>query len=200
MKKWVGLCLMIGFLFSAANASSSISALEQEREVVIIVEDEAEAQLLAGEKLCTSRAQMEQYDGSEADVIQLAEKTFEETGTNGHTIVESIPSVEKIFSGFQKRTSEDLTRLKQLTYMQDFKYMSTGIRVVAGAGSSKIYEVTIDGGECIRSAAIEDFVILQLDSKVGEVISLSMEEYDADTGVYKVLLPSLGPYMVALKT
>lgn len=55
----------------------------------------------------------------------------------------------------------DLSRLKQLTYMQDFKRESTGWRISYTAGQSRVIEGSIDGGEVTKAGKIEDFVIIQ---------------------------------------
>ena len=199
MIRGICLALILCLMGSAALAAPSISALEQECPVAIVMENEAMAQMLAGEALCTSRALTEQYDSVEAEVIQRAEQTFAETGTNGHTLVERIPSVAEVFNGVKRSGDADLSALRQLTYMQDFKFTSTGFRVVADEEEDQAFVATIEGGETMKAAVKEDFVVLQLNPESGELLELELQTYDAETGVYTVAFPCFGAYMVALR-
>lgn len=199
MKRIICLVLAAVLLLATAMAAPSITELEQECLVTIVAEDEALAQLLAGESIYTSRALVEQYEGAAREVILRAEQTYAETGTNGHTIAESIPSVAEIFADASYSGEADLAALHQLTYMQDFKFESTGYRVIAKAGQPAGFEATIEGGELMKSAASEDFLILQLDLESGELHEVELKAYDAETGVYTADFHCFGPYMVTLR-
>ena len=99
-----------------------------------------------------------------------------------------------------KRSGDaDLSALRQLTYMQDFKYMSTGYRIVADGEEDQTFVATIEGGVTMKVDAKEDFVVLQLNPENGELLELELLTYDAETGVYTVAFPCFGAYMVALR-
>lgn len=205
MRRAIPLMLALWLFAAPACAAPSISALETERAVTIAASEQLEAALpeLAGDVIYTSRALPEQYDAGTASVIELAEQTFEEMGTNGHTIAQTIPSVEEIFAGTRpvkaSGAEDDLGALSQLTYMQDFKLESTGWRIVPREGLPDVIVATIDGGEVTRSARQEDFVIVQVDLTTGERYTLPMQAYDPETGVFVVEFPCVGPYMITLK-
>ena len=57
-------------------------------------------------------------------------------------------------------------------------------------------EVTINGGEIIRSAQLQDYVILLVNPHTKDYTFLEMKEYDSKTGVYTVVFPYNGPFMV----
>ena len=192
---WIALCLIA----APALAAPSISELEQPRPVEI--NTEALSEELAGDTVYTSRALAAQYDGAMASVIALAEQTFAETGTNGHTIAQRIPSVQQIFAQMQTGETEqasgiDLSRLRQLTYLQDFKRQSTGWRIVPDEANGQAIELAIGGSEVLKSGQKEDFVILQVDPETGRLTCLPMKDYDPETGTFVVEFPGFGPYMI----
>ena len=212
MIKRAFLCAALCLLLPAAGAAPSISTLETVQKIEIVAGEGAAALCGAvGEDgVCTSRAlpeQYEQYDDAQAqysatvlEAIRAAEATFAETGTNGHTIVESIPSLEEIFSGATLKADAELASLKQLTYMQDFKRASTGYRIAADGADGDGIEIKVEGSELLRSAAREDFVILQMDPRSGEAYALPMKSYAPETGAFSAVFHCLGPYIIALRT
>lgn len=203
MKRAMLLCVALCLCAASAFAAPSISAFEEPRAVEINPEylnGDLSAQL-AGDAVYTSRALAQQYDDEMGSVIALAEQTFEETGANGHTVAQSIPSVQQIFANILSEENEeenwiDLSRLRQLTCMQDFKRKSTGWRIVLSEGLSRAIELTIGGSEVIRSGQKEDFVILQVNPETCRLICLQMTDYDPETGAFTVEFPSFGPYMI----
>lgn len=203
MKRAMPLCIALCLCTVSALAAPSISALDQPRAVDIHFEalNDALRTELEGDTIYTSRALAAQYDDAMGAVIALAEQTFEETGTNGHTIAQSIPSVQQIFAGVQAGENEaeaqlDWGRLKQLTYLQDFKRESTGWRIVPGEAPGQTIELTIDGSEVVKSGRKEDFVIIQVNPETGRLACLQMKGYDPETGAFVVEFPSFGPYMI----
>lgn len=86
------------------------------------------------------------------------------------------------------------------------KYLSTGYRVETGDWQSVdgkeiliddgMLEVTINGGEIIRSAQLQDYVILLVNPHTKDYTFLEMKEYDSKTGIYTVVFPYNGPFMV----
>lgn len=201
MKRAILLGLMLCLTAAAACAAPSISELEQPGRIELSAEDGAQ-QAPVEDAVYTSRALAGQYDGDAVRVIALAEQTFEEAGTNGHTIAQDIPSVQEIFTGTRAAEAEqedDLSGLKQLTYMQDFKRESTGWRIERGADGQGTIVATIEGGELVRAARREDFVIVQLNLETGERHLLTMREYDPETGVFTAAFPCFGPYMITIR-
>lgn len=201
MAAFVTVCLFAMAWVLPAFAAPSISALETPKTITISTDDAQEderIQELAEETIITSRANVEQYDAGTADIIARAEKTFEETGTNGHTISDPIPTVDEIFSDIKGQSAYDLKALKQLTYLQDFKQETTGNRIVPRGRFSNAVEVTIPGDELLKSARREDFVIIQLDLETGELYFLTMKKYDSETGAFSVDFPCFGPYMITI--
>lgn len=198
------LCLALCLCTVSAFAAPSISALEDPKTVEISTESLSEeiTAELAGDKIYTSRAVTEQYDDEMSSVIELAEQTFEETGDNGRAVEQSIPSVEQIFANIPGPAREskdwvDLSSLKQLTYMQDFKRESTDWRVVTNGTLSQVIEVTISDSEVVKSGRKEDFVIIQVNPETKQFVCLQMKEYNPETGTFTVDFPSFGPYMIA---
>lgn len=203
MKRAMLLCIALCLCTASALAAPSISELEQPRAVEINPASAADAlwEALEGDTIYTSRALVEQYDGQLGSVIALAEETLEETCANGHTLAQRIPSVQQIFASNPREENDeaaiDLSRLKQLTYMQDFKRESTGWRIVQSDTLGQAIEVTISGSEVVKAGRKEDFVILQINPDTGKLICLPMKEYDPETGAFVVEFPSFGPYMIA---
>ena len=203
MKRAILLGMALCLSAATAMAAPSISELEQPRKVDIQAEALSDEVLeaLSGDNLYTSRALAEQYDNAMGAVIALAEQTFEETGTNGHTIAQSIPSVQQIFAGIPEDKDEegkrvDISRLKQLTYLQDFKRESTGWRIVQVEMQCQTIELTINGSEVVKSGQKEDFVIIQVNPETGRRTCLPMKDYDPQTGSFTVELTGFGPYMI----
>ena len=197
MKRAILLCIAL------ALAAPSISELEQPRKVKISPATVNDALLkeLEDDGIYTSRALAAQYEEQMGCVIALAEQTFEETGANGHTIAQSIPSMEQIFAGIKSGASDaeaiDFSRLKQLTYMQDFKRESTGWRIVPGEMDAAAIELTISGFEVVKSGLKEDFVIIQVNPEENRLTCLSMKEYDPENGTFVVEFPDFGPFLIA---
>ena len=198
------LCLALCLCTVSAFAAPRISALEDPKTVEINTESLSEeiTAELAGDKIYTSRAVTEQYDDEMSSVIELAEQTFEETGDNGRAVEQSIPSVEQIFANIPGPAREskdwvDLSSLKQLTYMQDFKRESTDWRVVTSETLSQVIELTISDSEVVKSGRKEDFVIIQVNPETKQFVCLQMKEYNPETGTFTVDFPSFGPYMIA---
>lgn len=200
MLLFIALCLCT----MSALAAPSISELDQPKDVVMNMEtlDAELAAELAGDSIYTSRAALEQYDDKTRALIEKAEQAFGETGTNGHEIAQGIPSVREIFADCQNGNEVtedwmDLSRLKQLTYMQDFKYTSTGLRVNPNHQNSKPMEFKVLDMEVLKGGKLEDFVIIQVNPETGSYVCLRMKEYDPETGSFVADFPSFGPYMIA---
>ena len=93
-----------------------------------------------------------------------------------------------------------------MTYMMDLKYITIQYWVIAGAqanlhGQSVLLEngsieVTLEGGEVIRSGNIEDYVIFLVSPQTNAYAFLKMKTYDSETGVYAVDFPFVGSFMV----
>lgn len=203
MKRAVLLCIALCLGAAPALAAPSISELEQPRTVEIPAGamDDGALAALADDGLYTSRAVAAQYDDAMGAVIALAEQTLAETGTNGHTMAQRIPSVQQIFAGIPEEDGEeaarfDLGSLKQLTYLQDFKHESTGWRVVHGEVQSQAIELTVGGSEVTRAGRKEDFVIIQVNPETGRRTCLTMKTYDPETGAFTAEFPGFGPYMI----
>ena len=52
------------------------------------------------------------------------------------------------------------------------------------------------GGEILRAASIEDYVIVQVDPITKKIYFIKMKEYDEKTGNYVADFPCVGPYMI----
>lgn len=211
-----------------AYATDSIKDLHDEANVTVnevSTDGTNTAVILAETGIYTNRAIAEQYmktneetgeleDTKLSIMVKDAESEIDETGTNGTAIVDDIPSVEEVLKdmspngeiNFGEESGYDLSKLDQLTYMLDFKYVTTHYRVIAGVKveykeesvvlDNGMIEATIDGGEIMRSAAKEQFVIIQVDSVTEEVHFLTMKDYNAENGDYTVDFPCTGPYMI----
>lgn len=203
MKRATLLCIALCLCTASALAAPSISELEKPRAAQINPASATGAlsEALAGDTLYTSRALVEQYDDQMGAVIALAEEAVEETGVYGHTLAQRIPSVQQIFANNPQEESDeaviDLSRLKQLTYMQDFKRESTGWHIVHSCQPDQVIEVAVSGSEVIRSGRKEDFIILQINPDTGKLICLPLKEYDPETGAFVACFPSFGLYMIA---
>lgn len=202
MKRALLLCIALCLCTASALAAPSIAALEDPKPVELPLEDLSDSLRaeLEGDIIYTSRALTDQYDGEMYSIIALAERTFAETASNGNAIAQSIPSVQEIFADVQpeERAEDegiDLSQLKQLTYMQDFKRESTGWRIVQD-GEQQVLALTISGSEVVKSGKIEDFVIIQLNPETGRRVFLQMKAYDPVSGTFTVEFPSFGPYMI----
>lgn len=147
-------------------------------------------------------------------MIDTAAATLSETDENGKSIVDDIPTVTEILNNinpdedkdYEKEYGYDPDKLDQLTYILDFKYVSTDYRVIAGekvhvGNKTEILDngmirVSIKGGEILRSASIDDYVIIQVDPINKKMYFIKMKEYDEKTGDYIADFPCVGPYMV----
>ena len=148
-------------------------------------------------------------------MIRASESVIRESGLNGKSIIDSVPTVRELvacidpeLTGAAGEAADgyDLDKLDQLTYMMDLKYVSTGYRVIPGVQAplqgrtveldNGMLEVTLDGGEILRSGSIDDYVILLVDPQSHAYTFLKMKEYDSETGVYTVDFPYTGPFMV----
>ena len=221
------LLLMAHICTTVAFATPSINDLhgeKSEQTVVAPLDDSKLAEVLEESGVYTSQAVASQY--SETDeagntretelsaLIAASESAMRETGLNGKSIVDGIPTVRELVQVIDPevektdgKTGEyDLNKLDQLTYMMDLKYITTQYRVVTGVhanlhGQSVLLEdgsieVTLEGGEVIRSGNIDDYVILLVNPQTNEYTFLKMKTYDSETGVYTVDFPFIGPFMV----
>lgn len=227
--------LWSGFLICSSmltvSGAPSISNLYKQSGVTVSCESTDgtnTAQLLSAEEIYTNVAVSEQYMQKNADgkpeatllsaMIDMASGTITETGENGKSIVDDIPSVREILASvsaesvdsYEKEYGYNTDKLEQLTYMQDFKYSETDYRIMQGDwfpkkdGSGSIQldngmiEAAIHGGEAIRSASIEDYVIVQVNPETYECYFLTMSAYDEKTGTFTVDFPCIGPYMITM--
>lgn len=221
---------LIGALSLQAYASLSISDLhgnQNELEISAVSgepDDTNTAEVLSQCDIYTNEAIVEQYkeedefgklqDTPLSVMVEEASGAVAETGANGKSIVEEIPSVSEMIEAYceavqveNKQDAEiDLRSLDQLTYLLDFKYASTDYRVVAGERVTTLrdavkldngmFSARLRGGEIIRSAQPEKYVIVQIDPQTNEVYYLTMKDYDEKTGDFTVEFPCVGPYMI----
>ncbi|MGN1015423.1 MAG: hypothetical protein ACI4PL_00340 [Faecousia sp.] len=210
-----------------ASASGSIGNLhtEQSNQVTIKdLDDSNTAQVLWEAGIFSSQAVISQYYDVDAsgnavetglsEMIRASESVIRESGLNGKSIIDSVPTVRELVACVDPELSGageaadgyDLDKLDQLTYMMDLKYVSTGYRVIPGVQAqlkgrtveldNGMLEVTLDGGEILRSGSMDDYVILLVDPQSDAYTFLRMKEYDSETGVYTVDFPYTGPFMV----
>lgn len=206
-------------------AKSSINDLhDQSMEKVLMESPDGTntAEVLSELGTFSSKAVVSQYYEKDASgklvesdlsrMILASESVLTETGFNGTSVVDEIPTVSELIAYIDpqlesvKEPEYDLNKLDQLTYMQDLKYLSTGYRVITGAEKAVdgkeiriddgMLEVTLHGGEIIRSAQLEDYVILLVNPHTKDYTFLKMKEYDSETGIYTVVFPYNGPFMV----
>ena len=182
------------------------------------------ADILSQTEIYTDRANSDEYkkrdeqgnleDTNLSSAIDLAAKSFTEINENGKSVVEEIPSVNEILQQLDPEQKTDLQEeygcdpemLDQLTYMMDFKYVVTRKRVIAGEEvqtetkavvlDNGMIEASIVGGEVIRSAQKEDYLLIQADPISEKVYVLEMKEYDPQTGDFVVDFPCVCPYMI----
>ena len=180
--------------------------------------------ILSESGIYTSEAISDQYKEKDADgnlietdmskMIDTAANTIAETDENGKSVVDSIPSVTDILKyinphndvDYEKEYGYDPDQLDQLTYMLDFKYISSNFRVIAGekvqvGNKTEVLEngmirASVKGGEILRAASIEDYVIVQVDPITKKIYFIKMKEYDEKTGNYVADFPCVGPYMI----
>lgn len=221
------LLLMAHICTTVAFAAPSINDLHGDsngQTAVASLDDSNLAEVLGENGVYTSQAVASQY--SETDeagntretalsaLVAASESAMRETGLNGKSIVDGIPTVRELVQVIDPevektdgKTGEyDLNKLDQLTYMMDLKYITTQYRVITGVqaylhGESVLLEdgsieVTLEGGEVIRSGSIDDYVILLVNPQTNEYTFLKMKTYDSETGVYTVDFPFIGPFMV----
>lgn len=183
-------------------------------------------EILAQTGIYTNEAVSDQYRHTDeqgelvetplSEMIDTGAGTITETDQNGNAIPDEISTVEEMLGTYcaaakvektgEEHTDIDLSQLDQLTYWLDFKYETTDYRVIAGENVTKDGKATvldngmivaeIGGGEIIRSAAIDDYLIIQIDAATGKLHYLTMKDYDVTTGRYTVEFPCVGPYMV----
>lgn len=201
MKRILTFFLLLTLCVSAVSAAPSIGVLapSQEASVSLVT---GSTQQPVPEDTFTGDSVAAQYSGTLAQAVTLAQATQTDTGSNGHGIVESIPSVEEIVTCFAPDYAPDpLAGLKQLTYLQDLKYTATRLPVPADAwGKSDCIRVKLPGSELTRDASKEEFVIVLFDTKAGTVHLLEMRDYDPGTGNYTVDFPCIGPYMLTWRS
>lgn len=183
-------------------------------------------EILAATGIYTNEAVSDQYKHTDeqgelaatplSEMIDTGAGTITETDQNGNAIPDEISTVEDMLDTYcaaakvdktgEEHTDIDLSQLDQLTYWLDFKYKTTDYRVIAGENVTKDGKATvlddgmvvaaIDGGEIIRAANMEDYLIIQIDATTGKLHYLTMKDYDVTTGRYTVEFPCVGPYMV----
>ena len=202
-----------------ASAAPSIDDLHTDFPQTVTVQPDdgsAAAQALSRTEIYCAQALPEQYmekdaqgnpvDTALSKMIAASCSVTGETGGNGRSIPDEIPTVRQLVEmlGQTDQAEYGLDRLEQLTYMMDLKYVLTGQRVVAGGTipgqairmrDGRI-RLTMDGGEVLRAGKIEDFVILLASQEEQDYCFLTMKEYDADTGIYTVEFPYIGSFMV----
>ena len=233
-KKKTAAVIMTGFLTWGllinvqVTAAPSIGQLNSREDAEIIVADETDgtntSQVLADEGVYVDLADSAEYmDRDEqgnliptnlSKAIDRAKATDTETKENGKSIVENIPTVEEIFTELnpdiknvcKQEYGIELEKMKQLTYMLDLKYISTGSRVAAGKEvPTEDYAVILDngtvkarirGGEILRRDDSETIFIMHVNEETEKITVQKMEEYDPETGTYTIVFPGIGPYMV----
>lgn len=182
------------------------------------------ASLLSLVDVYTNEAISDQYKVKDKDgnlvstdmsnMIDAATSIVTETDENGKSIVESIPAVTDILANISEKTPDEFEKeygynpenLDQLTYMMDFKYTSTDYRVIAGEDitvdnemktlDNGMIQASVRGGEILRSASIDNYVIIQVDTVTQKIFFFKMNEYDEETGNYAADFPCVGPYMI----
>lgn len=225
-----GLTATVAVMPRDVYASPSISAFHsmQNKDVVSLSSESTDetntAALLSQTEIYTNQAISDQYKEKDengelrptemSELIDTAASTITETNENGKSIVEAIPDVSEILSNisqqspqeYEKEFGYDPDELDQLTYMMDFKYVSTDYRVIAGEelaieNRKEVLDngmicASVNGNEILRSASKEDFVIIQVDPVTHKVYFFEMATYDEKTGMYSVDFPCIGPYMI----
>lgn len=223
-------CLSITMIFCmtvSVCAAPSISNLHEKQEVTVSLESTDgtnTAEVLSQVGIYTNEAISDQYKIKDengnlipthmSDMIDAAADTLTKTDENGKSIVDSIPTVTEILSNISKKSIDEYEKeygynpddLDQLTYMQDFKYITTDYRVIAGEkvtvkNSTKVLDngmirVSIKGSEILRSASIDQYVIIQVDPVTEKIYFFKMKEYDEKNGDYTADFPCVGPYMI----
>lgn len=182
------------------------------------------ASILSTVEIYTNEAISDQYKQKDesgnlvptdmSNLIDTAAATATETDKNGKSIVESIPTVTDILANISEKTVDEYEEeygfnpenLAQLTYMMDFKYTSTDYRVIAGEGimlenetktlDDGMIQASVKGSEILRSASIDDYVIIQVDTITKKIFFFKMKEYHEETGNYVADFPCTGPYMI----
>ena len=182
------------------------------------------ASILSTVELYTNEAISDQYKQKDergnlvptdmSNLIDTAAATATETDKNGKSIVESIPTVTDILANISEKTVDEYEEeygfnpenLAQLSYMMDFKYTSTDYRVIAGEGimlenetktlDDGMIQASVKGSEILRSASIDDYVIIQVDTITKKIFFFKMKEYHEETGNYVADFPCTGPYMI----
>lgn len=217
--------MLIMCIAISAFASPSISDLHDNNQVTVSPESTDgtnTASLLSQVEIYTNEAISDQYKVKDKDgnlvstdlsnMIDTAAGTATETDENGKSIVESIPDVTDILANISDNTADEYEEeygfntenLDQITYMMDFKYTSSDYRVIAGKEitdekktlDNGMIQVSVKGGEILRSASIDDFVIIQVDTVTKKIFFFKMKEYDEKTGNYVADFPCVGPYMI----
>lgn len=208
-------------------AKSSISDLHDNQEVTVekdSTDGTNTASLLSQAGVYTNQAISDQYKKKDANgnliptdlsnLIDSASSVALETGENGASIVEPIPTVTELLTHISQKTSDEYDKeygynpdhLDQITYMMDFKYTGTDYRVVPGERvtvknkteilDNGMIRAFVKGDEILRSASKEDFVIIQVDPVTQKINFFKMKEYDEETGNYIADFPCVGPYMI----
>lgn len=217
---------MLG-MTAGVYAAQSISDLHDRNQVTVFTESTDgtnTAGLLVESGIYTDEAISDQYKIRDengnliatemSNMIDAAAATITETDENGKSVVDAIPTVTEILNNinsgsdidYEKEYGYDPDQLDQLTYMLDFKYISTDYRVIAGekvhvGNRTEVLEngmirVSIKGGEVLRSASLDDYVIIQVDPLTKKIYFVKMKDYDAKTGDYVADFPCVGPYMI----
>ena len=209
-------------------AAPSISGLHENKKEVTISPESTDgtntASLLSQVGIYTNEAISDQYKIKDKDgnliptdmsnMIDMAASTVTETDENGKSIVDEIPTVTEILSNISQNTVDEFEKeygynpdnLDQLTYMMDFKYISTDYRVIAGKKvtignkaevlDNGMVRASINGGEILRASDKENFLIIQVDPVTKKLYFFQMKEYDEKTGYYIADFPCVGPYMI----
>ena len=208
-------------------ASPSISDLSGRQELTVASENTDgtnTASLLSRVDIYTNQAVSDQYKTKDengnliptnlSNLVDLSASVIEETGENGKSIVDSIPSVTDILTSISKQSPEEYEKeygynpdsLDQLTYMLDFKYTSTNYRIipgnaVTGSDETEILDngsvsISVKRNEILRSSSPENFVIIQVDPVTEQVYFVRLREYNEKTGSFTADFPCVGPYMI----
>ena len=210
--------VILAFSLSVMTVSAlpSLGNLHNQSAVTLLhLDDGNTAEVLTEAGVFTSQAVAAQYMDQDSSgnavetglsrLIHASSSCLTETGMNGQGIIDEIPSVKALVSDFRQEAGDefDLSKLEQLTYFMDLKYISTGYRVIPGAETSFHGEmvpledgtiaVTVEGSEILRSGKLEDFVILLMNPNTEGYSLLRMQEYDPETGRYTLVLPTSGP-------
>lgn len=200
MKKLISALLAISIVFCCAfsvMAAPSIGELVPDKEVTVDQEKLPEA-LKTDDNIIIGAAKTEEYTGTAASIIEKAQAAaVSEEGEPAATVAEIFEDVTVVAT--EDAPAVELSSLKQLTAMLDFKFEKTDMAITDAGVFEEPVEVGIKGGEITKGGSIDDFIILQLNPETNEVYVLTMKTYDPETGDFTVDFPCFGPYMVTLK-